>query len=188
MNTNRYIRWLLLGGLLAGTAGCASYPVSEKLRKEAKPLTLTQVLGNASAYQGDVVIWGGRVMKTVNTTNGSEIYFLEVALDSYERPLLYQFSTGRFIARSPGFLDPEIYQRGQVVTLAGRIAGQQTEAVDKIQYPYPVLTIEEIHLWRLAGRPYLYAPSWSWGYPYWAYPYWGYPHGPYPYWDYPFWP
>ena len=161
---------LVLG--LAALSGCASNPISGKLRNQAQPLTLTQVKVNPQATQGTVVIWGGRIINTINTTNGGEIYVLELPLDRKEMPYPDDTaSTGRFIARSPEFLDPAAYPRGYLITVAGRTQGVRNERLQNVLYRYPVLDVQQIHLWTQRQRDYYYydvSPGWYWGY----YPLW----------------
>ena len=163
---------LPLGLVLVALSGCATYPVATNLRQQAKPLTLSQVTESPGASQGTIVIWGGRIIKTVNDVNHSAVYVLKLPLDRDGKPGAPADTSGRFIASSRGFLDPEVYKRGRLVTVAGAIAGLKTEPVQKIKYTYPVVDIKQIHVWPVARRHYYYAapggggyyPSWYWGY------------------------
>lgn len=168
------VRVCLLGVLLASVSGCVTSPISKELRKQAKPLTLTQVAANPSTYTGTVVIWGGQVVNTVNSTNGGSIYVLELPLNDVDRPQSPGVSPGRFIARSRGFIDPEVFKAGRLITVAGTIAGVETEPLQKMQYTYPVVAIDELHLWHRVYYTYpgwgWYGPGWNWG---WYGPGWG---------------
>ncbi|HTV39013.1 MAG TPA: Slp family lipoprotein [Candidatus Sulfotelmatobacter sp.] len=156
---------------LAVLSGCAS-PISENLRNQAVPLTLLQAKANPQSTRGAVVIWGGRIISTANTTNGGEIYVLELPLGRRENPNSDDnTSTGRFIALSPEFLDPAAYPRGHLITVAGPLQGVRNERLQGIYYRYPVVSIEQIHLWTQRSRDYYYydvSPGWYWGY----YPQW----------------
>lgn len=152
---------------LAVLSGCASYPISEKLRNQAEPLNLMQVRTNPQSTRGVVVIWGGRIINTFNTTNGAEIYVLELPLARNGRPSPNDTaSTGRFIALSPEFLDPAAYPRGHLITVAGLTQGVRNERLQNVLYRYPVLNIQQIHLWTESQRDYYYydvSPGWYWG-------------------------
>lgn len=184
MKTRMTIPILWLAMSLAMLSGCATRPVSKSLRAQAMPLTLAQVTGNPDAYTGTVVIWGGQIINTVNTTNGGDIYVLKLSLDRQERPDRHPGSSGRFIAHRGGFIDPEIFKSGRLVTVAGAIAGTVTEPLQKTTYVYPIVGIEEIHLWERRLPSYYYPPTpWGWyGTPgaYWNWhgPGWGW-YGPY---------
>jgi outer membrane lipoprotein len=168
------LRFLLLGLFLSGVLGCA-YPISKELRQEAaKQVTFPMVLQNPTAYVGDIVLWGGEIIETVNVQAGSEIIALEMPLDYQEMPEGERYSRGRFIAKSSEFLDPAIYKRGEKITLAGEIIGKQTKPLGQIKYTYPVVMIKQLHVWkkqRLYPLPYY---RWS---PYW-YGFYGWPYAP----------
>jgi len=164
----------LLGFALVALSGCVTYPIAKNLQKQAQPLTLSQVVANPGACQGTVVIWGGRIIKTVNDVNRSAIYVLELPLDRSGEPVVDANTSGRFIASSKEFLDPEVYKQGQLITVAGTIAGLETQPVQKAKYNYPVVDIKQIHVWPVEQRHYYYYPAWGWeDYPYYPDWYWG---------------
>jgi len=77
----RTIGNLKLLALALSIAGCA-YPISQQMREEAaKDVTFNMVLNNPSAYVGDLVIWGGTIIKTVNLKEGTQIFVLNTPLN-----------------------------------------------------------------------------------------------------------
>ena len=167
MRMEKFIAFVLVVLGLAVLSGCAPYPISEDVRHQAKHLTLKQVKANPEATRGAVVIWGGRILSTRNTPNGGEIYVFELPLGRREKPYGDNTaSTGRFIALSPEYLDPTTYQRGRLITVAGPLQGVRNERLQNNLYRYPVLKIQEIHIW---VRPRDYPLWWdggeSWYYP-----------------------
>lgn len=171
---------VLLGVVAVAVSGCATYPIAKNIRKQARPVTLSQALENPDTTQGKVVIWGGKIIKTVNNTNGSDIYVLKLPLARNEKPLAGANSAGRFIASSRGFLDPEIYKSGRFITVAGTIAEARTEPFQNIQYTYPVLDLKQSFVWPVEPTYYYYSYPPSYYYPGWYYP--GYYWGAYPPW------
>jgi outer membrane lipoprotein len=174
---------------LLSLPGCVTYPIAKNLQKQAQPLTLSQVVANPGAHQGAVVIWGGRIIKTVNDVKSSAIYILQLPLDRSGKPIVEANTSGRFIASSKEFLDPEVYKNGQLATVAGTVIGLESQPIQKAKYTYPVVNIKQIHLWPAEpSRNYYYYypaggyyyPGWYWGwYPAWG---WGgiwYYHGGY---------
>ncbi len=165
-------RRLALALLLLGVFGC-SYPIAKEYRQEArKDLTFPQVLQNPNAYIGSTVIWGGSIIQTNNRRDGTEIVVLQTPLESLEKPEGTRYSQGRFIVRSPQFLDPEIYKNGKRITVAGDIAGVESKPLGNVQYAYPVLDAKQIHLWSdqayAPPPPYYYYDWYGWG-PWWPY-------------------
>ncbi|HEY1787818.1 MAG TPA: Slp family lipoprotein, partial [Verrucomicrobiae bacterium] len=156
--------------LLAVLSGCASYPIAKDLREQAQPLSLTQVTANPKTTSGAIVIWGGRIIQTVNNTNGGEIYVIQRPLNRKEKPANDDTTEGgRFIIVSREFLNPATYPQGRLVTAAGQLVGVRNERLQNILYLYPVLNAEQIHVWTNPPKNEYY-------FPYSAYPdlYWGY--------------
>lgn len=174
-------RWLrmVLGMVVAGSlAGCAhviSYDLREKTRDD---LAFSMVLRDPDLYRGETVVWGGRIIETVNRDDSTDVKVLQMPLDHYGMPVREELSAGRFIARATGYLDNQIYRAGRWVTVGGQVLGMELLPLGESQYAYPVVAAREIHLWMEPRYPYVY----------WDYPYFG-PWGPYPYPYYsPFWP
>ncbi len=145
--------------------GCAS-PISKQLRQEAdKNLTFTMVKENPQKYKGEIVIWGGTIIKTVNLPKMTEITVLESPLGSNEKPQGKVRSRGRFIARSHKYLDREVYKKGRKITVAGEVTGKKVKPVGKMKYAYPVINIKQLYLWsrtRAVYPAYDYYGGWDW--------------------------
>jgi outer membrane lipoprotein len=171
--------YVLLGLFLLFLWGCA-YPISKELRQEAKGSpTFAMVLQDPTAYTGSVVIWGGSIIQTLNAKEGTEILVLEAPLGYEGMPEGTRYSQGRFIAKTPKYLDPEIYKPGRRITIAGEIVGKEIRPLGKTEYAYPVAVIKEIHLWG-RHRVYVYPSPYYWYGPGW----WGpWPYGGWGYWD-----
>lgn len=188
MKIKRLCRFLVLSSALIGVSGCA-YPISKEIRREVtEDLTFPMVLENPTEYAGDIVLWGGKIIETINQKDGTEIIVLETSLDYLERPENDHESKGRFIAKTQKFLDPAIYKKGRKITVAGEIIGKETMPLGKGEYTYPVIMVKQLHLWKPMRYRYDYWPGYGpTYYDYWYSP-WYYPlyypyYGPY-YWRY----
>jgi outer membrane lipoprotein len=161
--TVRFVCWTLWIGMLSGCA----YPISKSLREEANPkLTLPVVQPDPSAYVGSLVIWGGRIIKTDNHPNHTDIIVLEMPLRYQEKPEDPSKSRGRFIARTAQFLDPDLFNKGRKITVAGKIEGAEKRPLGKTEYSYPVIQVSELHLWEkehVVYYPPYYGWGWGWG-------------------------
>jgi outer membrane lipoprotein len=155
MRMGKYIRVVLLSALLSG---CASYPISQNLRNQSQRLSYSQVAANPKSTRGAMVVWGGRIIDTVNDTNGSEAYVLMLPLNRNERPpnLRDGISAARFIMVSGQTLDPATYANGCLITVAGRLDGVRNERLQNVFFRYPVLNIQQIHLWSNPPKDYYY--------------------------------
>jgi outer membrane lipoprotein len=80
-------------------------------------------------------------------------------------------SRGRFIVKSPQFLDPALYKKGKRLTVAGQVIGKETRALGETEYTYPVVMAKEVHIWKSTQyTPYYYVAPYWWG---WYGPYYG---------------
>jgi outer membrane lipoprotein len=102
------------------------------------------VLEKPEAFQGQAVMWGGKIIEIRNQGEFTEIVALELPLDSRHRPSGSEKSRGRFLARSDQFLDPAIYPAGTLFTVVGRLAGAGNRLIGEMSYAYPVMDIIEI--------------------------------------------
>lgn len=149
MTGPRLFRSLLLSLFLLSTASCATGPITEQYRKEAlsEGLTFPMVLADPDHYIGDMVLWGGSIVETINLAEETEIIVLETPLGTNERPGEAINSRGRFIALSSKFLDPAVYREGRKITLAGRVAGKRALSLGQTTYTYPVVMVKQFYLW-----------------------------------------
>ena len=182
MNTRPWFKLLILAGLVYGLAGCAHVISSEMRAEVRKDLSFTAVLADPEAHRGETVIWGGRVIDTLNQEGVTLIKVLQIPLDYTGMPGDEEKSEGRFMAEIKGYADPEVYRKGRLITVAGNIIGKRIEPLGEIEYAYPLIEVKEIYLWKQYPASYGPYPAsyWFWfgsPYPYtWPY-YWPY-YGP----------
>lgn len=183
-------RWLTV--VLAGMvlSACAHYISDDSLRLVDRTIPFRAVKENPDSYVGSYLLVGGKIAQVTNGKEGGEIEVIQVNLDSAGRPQDdFQNSGGRFLAQTGYFVDPAIYQAGTIVTMVGQVKGKKVRQLDAVTYTYPLLTIQELHLWRASE---LYGPYGDYPYPpynYYYFPY-DYPYsygvcnfgyGPFPY-------
>lgn len=127
--------------------GCASV-ISKGTIQEVDPnLTFEQVLKDPDAYVGQMVLFGGTIIRTDNVTGQTRIFVLQRPLGFRDEPTSKDITKGRFIISVQEFLDPEIYQPGRKVTAAGPLTGKEVHPLDGIEYTYPVIVKKELYLW-----------------------------------------
>ena len=114
-------------------------------------------------YIGKKILWGGWILQTLNRQDETEMRVIQNELDSQKRPISLDQSSGRFVIRFKGFLDPAIYREGREITVLGEIIGQESLPLGEITYTYPVVMAEEIRLWERRMEAPLVYPSWYWG-------------------------
>ena len=185
-------KFFVLGIALCLLSGCVHAVSRDVLKEVDREITFSALIEDPAAYQGEVVLLGGIIVKTVNKQEGTLLEVYQTRLDREGKPTDTDRSEGRFLALYQGFLDSEIYKEGRKVTIAGTVQGEKVQLLGEIEYRYPYLLIKEIHLWKEAKpvryEPYpwgpRYGPRYPWGFWGWGYRRWYHPsryprYGPY---------
>jgi outer membrane lipoprotein len=169
-------------------AGCA-HAISKNLREEALSVPFQTVKENVDEYKGSLFIWGGFIADARPSAEGTTLEIVQNPLDRYGAPENTDVSHGRFLARVNKTLDPLIYKRERLVTVAGDLVGKQEEMQGGRTFTLPVLRVKELKLWKTEEYTYPYTGYYYWpDWYYWPSPFYGpfygppYPGGPfYPY-------
>ncbi len=133
--------------------------ISKNLRTRADlDLTFQEVFQKPEAYKGEIVIWGGEIIQTINQKEGTTLIEIsQRSLDWQEEPKEESSSGDRFLVLVEKYLDPFIYRRGKEITVAGKIIGEKTKLRGEVEYHYPYLLAKRVFLWR-ENYPYYYYP------------------------------
>lgn len=139
-------RMAMAFALCALLAACAPAPI---YRADGTNLTVTPSAAAAATaqYQGQEVIWGGRIVEVRNLPDHSEIELLGYPLDSSQRPQMDKDAAGRFIALMPGYVEGMDYPSGAPMTLRGRLEGVRDGKVGAAGYTFPLVRVEQSHRW-----------------------------------------
>lgn len=81
---------------------------------------------------------GGIIIQTETEKDMSFVQILFYSLDSSGYPLLSQEPEGRFVIASTDFLDPAIYTKGRVITVAGMLNGNVERSVGNKKDKYSI--------------------------------------------------
>ncbi len=168
-------------GLLLALAlsGCAS-TVPEFIRTAPQgDVRVEEVQQKGAQFTGSEVRWGGHIISVRNEAQETLIEVLSRTLSKEGKPQEESKSGGRFLARIPGFLEPEEYPKDRLLTVTGKVREVVEQPVGSYPYPYPVVDVKAFHLWpeerRTYPPPYHYDPFYDpyfYPYPYWRrYPY-----------------
>lgn len=157
-------------------AGCANVP--PQLAGQNFSALAPQQAAQQDAT-GERVRWGGSIVAVVPETDKTCFEILSRELYADARPRPRSQSSGRFIACSKGFYDPELYKKGREITVTGALAGTEKHKVGGYDYTYARVNADNVYLWPLRDRrdgsyawPYFYDPFWGpWG-PYWGGGFW----------------
>jgi starvation-inducible outer membrane lipoprotein len=168
---------------------CAPVLRKEVMDSSIRDISLAEIKSNPDLFRGKLFAFGGIIVSTNITTEGSLIEALYVRVDSRGNFEGISPSDGRFLALFPqesGFLDPMIFRSKREITLAGDFVGMRVGTIDGTEYLYPFFRIIDLYLWEERSTYYYVPPPYPyWGgfpYPYWGgYPYWRHRYPP-PYW------
>ena len=159
-------------------AGCASQPPAPIRVDLPTDLQIGQVLQAPDNYQGSKVRWGGVIANITNLKSETELEVVAKPLDKSARPVIDSKSSGRFLVRISGFLEPTEFTANREITVVGQVSGAEARPIGEFNYTYPLIQADSYHLWEGRVEPvyYYYDPwfydPWYWGYP--RYPWWYY--------------
>ncbi len=142
---------LFLFSMMLLVIGCASGPdvVPETLQETIEPtLTFSEVLDDPTVHQGKIVLLGGEVLSAKRLAEGTRLEILHLPLDRSQEPVLDRTtSRGRFLALESAFLDPATLPANTRVTVVGEITGVTQANLDEMEYRYPTLKVQHLHVW-----------------------------------------
>ena len=163
-------------------SGCVHVMSQESVRKSVKDIPFSKVASDVFFYEGKTFIWGGIIVGTTLTEEGTVIEVVQTPLNRYGVINDTDVSEGRFLVRSRKFLDPLIYEKGRYITVAGVLTGSEKRPLGKTDYVYPVLGAKEVYLWKEEA---LYPPYYDpWYYnPWYQRPYYRHRYYCDPFWD-----
>jgi outer membrane lipoprotein len=161
--------WLICAALLNA---CSTLPSAIK-DAPLYDISYSQAIQNALQYKNAPVRWGGVVIDVENEQNYSLVQVMSYPLGSYGRPRLDNANEGRFIIRSPEFLDPAIYKKDSEITVAGTLQEPVERKVGNKTLLLPMVSAAVIHQWPAYVRGNYYGGYGYGGFGY-GYPYYGY--------------
>lgn len=171
MNRLCLLIWIVL------VSGCASLVPTAISNAPAPDLSVDQVRTNIDKFNGAKVRWGGVISKVENKAEQTWIEIVSRQLSSNGQPRGDSKSSGRFIARFCGFVDPLEYKVGDFLTVAGSLSGKHLALIGEYAYSFPVVTVSAAYLWppkKETPDYYDYPPPWGYYAP------WPYHHTRYP--------
>lgn len=167
-------------------AACSSLPSAIE-DPPAYDLGYQEAITNSKKFNNAPVRWGGVIVEVENEANFSALQVLSYPLNSSARPGLDEKEQGRFVVKSPSFLDPAVYTKNTPITVAGNLLGITERKIGNKSLQLPMISANHIQLWQ-DDYYYPYYPYYGyggWGYGIGVgsgfYPYGGFGYGYYPY-------
>ena len=126
--------------------GCA-HPVSQKIRKGIDAdIKFDSLIGDPNLFLGKRVLFGGVIVVTRNIKHGTELEIVQKNIGPFGNLEAGDYSGGRFLFFSKGYLEPEIYASGRELIGVGKVTGQKLGKVGDYSYNFPIIEVEELHL------------------------------------------
>lgn len=155
--------------LLLIAAGCSRYEVipthlANNINREA---SYEQIKASPDKYYGQLIVWGGEVLKATRDTNRTVVEILQLPLNNDLTPLDSRTaSQGHFLAydNRGEIIDPAILQKGTRVTVVGEVKGVEKTTVDQTTDEYPMLAIRDMTVWDRRTPPSSYGYYGYYGY------------------------
>ncbi len=133
---------------LTALAACAPV-LSQSIIDASEPSVPFQEIHKAPGqHVGRTVVVGGAVIQVIREEGYYLVEILQQPLGSRLQPLPSDQSGGRFLARIQNLSEDLETMQGRPITVGGKVVGQETRPLDRTQYTYPVIEVEEYHLWR----------------------------------------
>ncbi len=146
MRTAWFLGFILLGSITA-LNGCAPAISREARAKITYDGPFEELQRQPQKYEGEVVMLGGTIIRIDVGGDETELVVLQTDLDRAGRPRDTDRSAGRFLVRTPRFLDPELYHAGVRITVVGEKVQSQERLIGNMPYRYPVIEPMEITKW-----------------------------------------
>ena len=142
---NRNFLWMIL--ILCGCAPVLSQAVTDASDRN---VLFGDLQRNTYRYIGKSVLFGGTIIWVGNDPEGGWAEILQRPLGFRMEPEMDYQTGGRFLLLTNEILDEQIFSKGRKITLVGKVEGKEPRSLDKISYDYPLLRVQEYHLWPLS--------------------------------------
>jgi len=140
------------------TAFAAGIPPSIRDAPPEDP-QLLQVRDNIRAYIGRRVRWGGSILSLGNESGWTRIEVQAHPLGQEGQPEVSAPSPGRFVVRAIIPFDPEVYEQGRPITVAGTLQGADKASETRMP-AMPIVEADDLYMWdqsNKAGDRYAYS-------------------------------
>lgn len=113
-------------------------------------ITPQRAVAESATLQDAQILWGGVIISSVNLKDASQFEILAYPLTSEQRPDTEKPPVGRFLALQNGYLELSNYAQGRLISIRGTLQGKRSGHIGETEYIYPVLKINQFHLWKKA--------------------------------------
>ena len=133
--------------LSVALSACASNVPRAISQEPGTPISVAQARGGIENLSGQSVRWGGKIAGVENHKTETWVEIVQLPLNHFGRPVEGDSSDGRFIARIEGFLDPQVYTKDRLITVAGTLEKITQRPIGEYSYTYPLMHAVVYYLW-----------------------------------------
>ncbi|MGF1679715.1 Slp family lipoprotein [Photobacterium minamisatsumaniensis] len=142
-------RTLFLGLVTAFMVGCASLPPSLHTTTETPVTDVNVLMSDLEANTGHEVRLGGIIAALSNGKERTRLEIVALPIGKDGKPKLNAKPQHRFVAYVDGFLEPLEYSMGKLISVAGKVAGEEQGTVGQFAYQFPVIDVTGNQLWQV---------------------------------------
>jgi outer membrane lipoprotein len=135
-----------LVAIMLAMQGCATTQRFDTARYDAKTRP-TDVVESPEQYTDASLLWGGVIVNSSNTQNGTQIEVLAYPLTSAQQPDSDRTPDGRFLVIDERYLETLDYAPGRLLTVGGTMTGTRSGQIGDASYVYPVIRPDRLRLW-----------------------------------------
>lgn len=143
MNKFKFLAFILSGIFLLS---CGWLAKSSEIKKET--FTLSEVIKSPEFYIGKEIFWGGKIISCSNKENFTIIEILQFPINREGKIITVLESEGRFLIKTPDFLDCAVYTFGRFVRVKGIIKGLEEGKIENRPYKYIVIDPNKIEFFK----------------------------------------
>jgi outer membrane lipoprotein len=146
MNNQPEPATILVVLLLLLLGACASGPSFDTSQFD-RSLTPAVVSAEPQHATGRQVLWGGIILEVTNLAHSTLVEMQAYPLGYRDKPRPDEAPLGRFLLEQGGFLEPAVYTKGRLLTVAATITRIDTGNAGESGQTCPVVEAKHLYLW-----------------------------------------
>lgn len=137
----------LVVSVAALISGCNSMPDRLAVPEQVSLLPFSDTVEVKSVVEGQQARWGGRIAQIENRSDSTVLEIVHFSLNGSGRPIESDKTLGRFRVYVDGFIDPDIYKPGRLVTVLGHVGEREQGRIGSYRFQVVTLLSKEVYLW-----------------------------------------
>ncbi|MCF8724643.1 starvation-inducible outer membrane lipoprotein [Nitrospina gracilis] len=136
-----------------GMGGCAGVISSDLVKASRPQAPFTEIRSTPQDHLGRNVVLGGSILNVKKEGTVTVVEVLQRPLGHHLQPEMGDDTGGRFLARIEAIDKKNKLEPKREITVAGKVTDETMRPLDFTTYTYPVIQVEEYHLWPKWKQP-----------------------------------